>query len=77
MYIVNPINSIEVKIMNLNEALETLKNAGYIVESVNTPALVENLSEVCRFATVSAGLASQKFGGIPSIPSLNEVKEKL
>ena len=38
---------------------------------------VENLSEVCRFATVSAGLASQKFGGIPSIPSIDEVKEKL
>ena len=32
--------------MNLNEALETLENAGYLVESVNTPALVENLSEV-------------------------------
>ena len=32
--------------MNLNEALETLENAGYLVESVNTPALVENLSEI-------------------------------
>lgn len=37
----------------------------------------KDLSEVCRFATVSAGLASQKFGGIPSIPSLDEVKENL
>ena len=32
--------------MKLDEALETLENAGYLVESVNTPALVENLSEI-------------------------------
>ena len=33
----------------------------------------EDLQEVCKFATASAGLASQKYGGIPSIPTLNEV----
>ena len=32
--------------MILSEAIKTLKTAGYLVESVNTPALVENLSEV-------------------------------
>ena len=35
----------------------------------------EDLTSVCRFATVAAGLASQKFGGIPSIPSLEEVRK--
>ena len=38
---------------------------------------VADLKDVCRFATVAAGLASQKFGGIPSIPNLNDVIEKL
>ena len=37
----------------------------------------EDLISVCRFATVSAGLASEKFGGIPSIPSLSEVLNKI
>ena len=37
----------------------------------------EDLISVCRFATVSAGLASEKFGGIPSIPSLSEVLNRL
>lgn len=32
--------------MNLNEAKEILKNAGYLVEFVNTSELIENLSEV-------------------------------
>ena len=33
-------------IMNLNEALKELKNAGYLVEEVTISNLVENLSEV-------------------------------
>ena len=37
----------------------------------------EDLISVCRFETVSAGLASEKFGGIPSIPSLSEVLNRI
>lgn len=37
----------------------------------------EDLTSVCKFATVSAGLASEKHGGIPSIPSLKDVLDRL
>ena len=35
--------------MNLNEAIETLKDAGYLVEEVTISNLVENLSEVLLY----------------------------
>ena len=37
----------------------------------------EELLEICKFATTSAGLASEKFGGIPSIPTLDSVIDRL
>jgi len=37
----------------------------------------EQLTDIVRFATASAGLSTEKFGGISSVPSLEEVRQKL
>ena len=38
---------------------------------------VEELTEVVRFASAAAGLSTTRFGGISSVPGLDEVEEKL
>ena len=55
-------------------------SALYKILSLDKPVSEYNESDlfsVCRFATVAAGLASEKHGGIPSIPTLQDVLDRI